>query len=82
LPFQRRKEYLAKALSLNDHLAEAQNDLALIAYQFDWDWLEAEKRFREAIALKPSLQDAHNWYARFLSTMGRFEEGASRDGAG
>ncbi|MDV3293252.1 MAG: tetratricopeptide repeat protein [Nitrososphaerales archaeon] len=72
--FPKAREYLAKALKLNDQLAEAHLDLALLAFQYDWNWAEAEKEFKKAIELNPNLAEAHNWYARFIGGMGRFDE--------
>jgi adenylate cyclase len=80
--FPKAKAAVAKALAIDDRLPEAQNALGLIAYQYDWDWEEAEKRFKEAIALNPSLIEGYTWYARFLSSMGRFEEALSIMGRG
>ncbi len=72
--FPKARENLAKALELNDQLAEAHLDLALIAFQYDWNWAEAEREFKKAIELNPNLAEAHNWYARFMATVGRFGE--------
>jgi serine/threonine-protein kinase len=63
-----------KALSLDNKLAEAYTSLALIAFKFDWDWPNAELRFKKAIELKPNSADAHYWYAAYLSAMARGEE--------
>jgi adenylate cyclase len=68
------KEHVSAALSLDDRLAEAHNVLALIAFQYDWNWPLAEAEFKRAIALNSNLADAHMWYARFLAAMGRFQE--------
>lgn len=72
--FPKAKEYLAKALALNDRLAEAHYCLAGVAFQHDWNWQQAENEFRRAIELNPSLAGAHGAYATFLGAMGRFEE--------
>ena len=40
----------------------------------DWDMDEAEKIFKKALELNPNYATAHQWYAEFLSAMGRFEE--------
>ena len=39
------REYAAKALALNERLAEAHTALALVKRYFDWDWLGAEGSF-------------------------------------
>jgi TolB-like protein/DNA-binding winged helix-turn-helix (wHTH) protein/Tfp pilus assembly protein PilF len=63
-----------KALQLDDTLAEAHTSLALIAENYDYDWQTAEKEFKRAIQLDPSYATAHQWYAEYLSWMGRFDE--------
>jgi TolB-like protein/Tfp pilus assembly protein PilF len=63
-----------KALQLDDTLAEAHTSLALIAENYDYDWQTAEKEFRRAIQLDPGYATAHQWYAEYLSWLGRFDE--------
>ena len=75
--FPKAKEFLARALSLDDRLAEAHNVQALIANQYDWDWATTEKSFKEAVSLNPSLAEGHVFYAWFLAAMGRFDEAIS-----
>jgi tetratricopeptide (TPR) repeat protein len=41
---------------------------------YDWDWAEAERAFHRAIELNPGYATAHQWYANFLSIVGRAEE--------
>lgn len=71
------KEYVSLALSLDDSLAEAHYAQAMVANQYDWNWAKAEESFKKALALNPSLTDAHNYYAWFLAMMGRFKEAVS-----
>jgi adenylate cyclase len=71
------KEAVERALSLGANLAEAYNVKATIAFQYDWDWVEAEHNFRKAIGINPSLAEAHDWYGRFMAAMGRFDEALS-----
>ena len=66
----------AKAIELDDGLAEAHTSLAW-AHFHDWDWAGAEKEFRRAISLNASYPTAHIWYADFLTAMGRFDEADS-----
>ncbi len=63
-----------KALQLDDTLAEAHTSLALIEENYDYDWQTAEKEFKRAIQLDPGYATAHQWYAEYLSWLGRFEE--------
>ncbi len=63
-----------KALELDENLAEAHASLAWVSSSFDWNWEEAERRFRRALELNPNNATAHHWYAGFLRAMGRFGE--------
>ncbi|HUK16475.1 MAG TPA: protein kinase [Bryobacteraceae bacterium] len=63
----------AKAIELDDSLAEAHTSLAWAKFH-DWDWTGTENEFKRAIALNASYPTAHVWYADFLSAMGRFDE--------
>jgi TolB-like protein/Tfp pilus assembly protein PilF len=74
------KEYVSRALSLDDSLAEAYSAQALIATQYDWDWAKAEESFKKALALNPSLVDAHAYYAWLLADVGRYKEAVSEAG--
>ena len=63
----------AKALELDDTLAEAHTSLAWARFH-DWDWAGSAKEFKRAISLNAGYATAHLWYADFLSAMGRFDE--------
>jgi serine/threonine protein kinase/Tfp pilus assembly protein PilF len=63
-----------KALQLDDSLAEAHASLAYAKQNYDWDFAGAEREFRRAIELNPNYSAAHQWYAAFLTNMGRHEE--------
>jgi tetratricopeptide (TPR) repeat protein len=65
---------LEKALALDDSLAEAHATLANLSLFDDWDWPEAERRFRRSIELDPNYPTAHHWYAYYLAAMGRIDE--------
>lgn len=70
----RAREAAAKALALDDGLAEAHASMALIAQNYDWDWRKAEAEYRRAIDLDPNYATARHWYAEFLTLQGRFPE--------
>src|SRR2546430_12115339 len=63
-----------RALQLNPNLAEAHGSLGLIAMNYDWDWPDAEREFKRALALDPDSTVAHQWYATYLTAQGRFDE--------
>ena len=63
-----------KALSIDETLAEAHAALGWIKFAYDWDWLGAERSFKQAIKLNPRYATAYNWYAALLSIINRHEE--------
>jgi eukaryotic-like serine/threonine-protein kinase len=63
----------AKALELDDTVAEAHASLAFLHEDlFEWD--AAEARHKQALALKPGYATGHHWYAYHLAQRGRFPE--------
>ena len=64
-----------KALELDDHLAESHEALAAVLFWYDYDWPGAEKEFRRAIELNPTLAGAHTLYGWYLTCLGRPENG-------
>lgn len=70
-----RAEWSAKeALKFGDNLADAHNSYAAVLMKGHWDWENAEKEFKRAIALNPDYQPAHWGYSNLLATTGRFQE--------
>lgn len=65
----------AKALAIDDSLAEVHASLGYIRFTYDWDWTGAEREFRRSIALNPLYDTAHHWYSHELIALGRSEEG-------
>jgi serine/threonine protein kinase/tetratricopeptide (TPR) repeat protein len=68
------KAAAARALAIDDGLAEAHATLALVQGQYEWDWKRAETGFRSAVALKPSYAHGHLYYSIFLAEQGRLEQ--------
>jgi len=64
----------AKALAIDNQLAEAHTSLAKIKLSYEWDWTGAEAEFKQAIQLNPGYATAHQWYGVYLSEMGRHDE--------
>jgi tetratricopeptide (TPR) repeat protein len=63
-----------RALALDDRLAEAHSVLAVLQ-SADWQFAEAERSLRWAIALNPNEPSPRHWLAMFpLLVAGRFEE--------
>jgi serine/threonine-protein kinase len=65
------KQYVLKALALDDDLVDAHTTLGSIKFYGDWDWSGADGEFRRAIELGPSNAEAHRMYAVYLAEMGR-----------
>ena len=72
--FAKAKAAARKALELDDTLAEAHTALGWVNWGYEWDWSSAEREFLRAIELDPNSAVAHDRYATFLGTMGRFED--------
>ncbi len=72
--FPRAKAAAEKALEMDETLAEAKASLGWISVNYDWDWLAAESKYKRAIELNPSYATAHQWYAEYLSYMGKHDE--------
>lgn len=70
----RATEMAAKAIEMDNTLAEAHTSLAFVRFRFDWAWEDAEREFTRALELNPRYVRAHHWYALFLAAMGRQDE--------
>ena len=75
--FPKARMAAEKALEIDNRLAEAHTSLGVVRFQYDWDWEGAEKEFKRAIELNPSYAPAHQFYADFLKSQGRFDEALS-----
>lgn len=64
----------ARAVALDDQLAEAHAALAYVKFRVDWDWAGAELEFKRALALKPGVAHTHELYALFLAIQKRLPE--------
>jgi len=72
--FLKMKQAALKALEKDDTLGEAHSYLALAWLHYDLNWTEAEKEFKRALELNPSLAYTHHLYAHYLMAMDRMEE--------
>lgn len=70
----RAKAAAARALELEPTLAEAHASLGFARFGYDWDWSGAEQSFLRTLDLDPNYATAHQWYALYLSAMGRADE--------
>lgn len=72
--YPKAKAAAEKAVMLDPSLAEAHTSLADVKLYVDWDFAGAEREFQRALALDPNDATAHQWYAEFLSIMGRHDQ--------
>lgn len=69
------REAAQSALSLSDNMPEALAALGCLAAVYDWNWTEAERLFRQAIAVNQNYPTAHHWLAlNVLVPLRRFQE--------
>jgi TolB-like protein/DNA-binding winged helix-turn-helix (wHTH) protein/Flp pilus assembly protein TadD len=68
------RQYIRKALALDNTLSEAHTALGWLTWRHDWDWRAAEKEFRYALQLNPNDIDAHQALAWYLAWRGRSDE--------
>ncbi len=63
-----------KAIELDEGVAEGHVSLGGVLMFYDFDWAAAEREFRRAIELNPSLAAGHDYYATYLAAVGRPQE--------
>jgi eukaryotic-like serine/threonine-protein kinase len=76
----RARDLARRALEIDPELPEAHAMLGLVAAFYDFDWHEAERRFRLATAREPLSPHLREWYAHWLFAIGRPED-ARRENA-
>ena len=72
--FPKAKAAAAKALTLDETLAEAHASLAVVAHLYDWDFASSENEFRRALELDPNNALAHHWHGNYLLSIGRIDD--------
>ena len=70
----RAKNAAARAVALDDRLAEGHAALARALINYDWDWGGAEREFRRAVDLNPGYPETYHGYSHLLLPAGRVEE--------
>jgi len=71
--FPRAKAAAARALEIDERLAEAHASLGH-AMLHNWEWVNAEIELKRAIELNSGYSSAHHWYSEHLTAMGRCDE--------
>ncbi len=72
---ERSRAAALRAVERDGQLSEAHLSLALVKMAYDFDWPGAEAEFRRAIELNPGFAGAHFWFGRYLTFLGRYDEG-------
>jgi TolB-like protein len=72
----RKKEYIRRALEIDDQLAEAHASLGY-QYMMDYNWPESERELKRAIELNPNYPQAHQWNGARLMMNGKYDEARS-----
>jgi TolB-like protein/tRNA A-37 threonylcarbamoyl transferase component Bud32 len=72
--YAKAKKAVARALEIDDGLADAHASLGWIKTFHDWDWIGAEREFHRAIALNSKCAVAHYFYGLYLGVVARYDE--------
>ena len=72
--FRLAKAAVARALEIDDGLAEAHAMLGQLKFVCDYDWEGAEAEFRRALELNPNSGDTYDVYGLMLSAVERYDE--------
>jgi serine/threonine-protein kinase len=71
----RARELAQRALEIDPELPEAHAMLGIVAGHYEYDWSEAERRFRLAVKREPLSPHLRQWYGTFfLFATGRVDE--------
>ena len=73
--FPKAEVAAAKALAIDEELAEAHASLGVVQYEYHWNWAAADQEFKRAIELAPAYATARQWYGGFLMAILRHDEG-------
>src|SRR5215813_2079927 len=68
-----KKEYIRRALEIDDNLAEAHASLGY-QYMCSQDWIASERELKRAMELNPNLPQAYAWNGARLMMIGRYDE--------
>ncbi|UCD38351.1 MAG: hypothetical protein JSW54_02410 [Fidelibacterota bacterium] len=63
-----------RALEIDPEAGEAHISLAYGLFEYYWEYAAAEQEYRRGLELSPNYATGHQWYAEYLSCVGRLEE--------
>jgi len=72
--YGKSKSAAARAIQIDEGLAEAHASMGWVKTYFDWDWEGGAAEYNRAIQLDPQYATAHEWYALYLCITARFDE--------
>ena len=72
--YKKSIEAINSALALDENLADAHSALCENKFFYEWDFDGAERECKRAIELDANSARAHDIYARYLYSRGRFDE--------
>ena len=67
-----------RALEIDPSMFEAQSQMAEALFKFDWNWVEADAHYKQALEANPSFSQGRWQYARFLAAAGRIDEAVAQ----
>ena len=68
-----KKEYIRRALHIDDQLAEAHASLGY-QYMLDYNWTASERELRRAMELDPKYAQSYAWNGARLMMIGKYDE--------
>ena len=68
-----KKEYIRRALEIDDNLAEAHASLGY-QYMLDYNWIASERELKRAVELNPNYPQSHAWNGARLMMIGKYDE--------
>src|SRR5262249_3178244 len=68
------REYITRALALDNQLAEAHANLGYQYMVYDYNWVESERELKRAIELNPNYAQAYQWNGARLAMIGLYNE--------
>jgi tetratricopeptide (TPR) repeat protein len=68
-----KKEYIRRALEIDDQLAEAHASLGY-QYMLDYDWVASERELKRAMELDPKYPQAYAWNGARLMMIGQYDD--------
>ena len=72
--FPKGKAAAKRALEIDPTLVEAGVPLSYVLFYYDWNWPGARREMLRCLEENSADSTAHNYYASYLSALGRFDE--------